>query len=47
MYRNVKLYNDQNEDLDQLVQEVLERRRQEAQEEAENGPRQRSIEDLE
>ena len=34
MYRNVKLYNDQNEDLDQLVQEVLERRRQEAQEEA-------------
>ena len=47
MYRNVKLYNDQNEDLDLVVQEVLEKRKQEAQEAAENGPKQRSIEDLE
>jgi hypothetical protein len=47
MYRNVKLYNKQNEDLDLVVQEVLERRKQEAQEAAENGPKQRSIEDLE
>ena len=47
MYRNIKLYNDQNEDLDLLVQEELERRRQAAQEAAESGPKQRSIEELE
>ena len=47
MYRNVKLYNKQNEDLDLVVQEVLERRKQEAQEAAESGPKQRSIDDLE
>ena len=46
-YRNVKLYDSQNEDLDVVVQEVLERRKQEAQEAAENGPRQRSLEELE
>ena len=47
MYRNVKLYNDQNEDLDLMVQEVLEKRKQEALEAAESGPKQRSIEELE
>jgi DNA-directed RNA polymerase subunit beta' len=47
MYRNVKLYNKQNEDLDLVVQEVLERRKQEAQEAAESGPKQRSIDELE
>ena len=47
MYRNIKLYNGQNEDLDLVVQEVLEKRKQEAQEAAESGPKQRSIEELE
>ena len=47
MYRNVKLYNNQNEDLDLEVQEELERRKQEAIAAAERGPKQRSIEELE
>ena len=46
-YRDMKLYNDQSEDLDAAVQEIIEQRKRAEQEAAENEPKQHSIEELE